>query len=91
MIPPWERALDQAANQLGSDGELHVVDFGGCEGLPSTAKAGLYAWLAKFRVTPREDLERALGELARRHRLDLAFVRLYRGYSYYAVLRRGRT
>ena len=88
MIPPWEAALEHAAGLLAERGSLHVVDFGGCEGLPAPAKRILYAWLAQFRVTPREGLEQALRDLARRHGLTLAFERLYRGYSYYAVLRR---
>jgi S-adenosylmethionine-diacylgycerolhomoserine-N-methlytransferase len=65
-----------------------VVDFGGCESLPAAAKATLYAWLARFRVTPRENLEAELAKLAAKHGLALRFERLYRGYSYYAVLTR---
>ena len=88
MIPPWEAALDHAAGLVADGGSLHVVDFGVCEGLPPAAKRALYAWLAQFRVTPREALEPALAVLAARHGLSLAFERIYRGYSSYAVLRR---
>ena len=88
MIPPWEAALDHAAGLLAPGGSLHVVDFGGCEGLPATAKRTLYAWLAQFRVTPREKLGAVVDDLARRHGLTPTFERLYRGYSYYAVLTR---
>lgn len=88
MIPPWEVALDHAAGLLGPGGSLHVVDFGDCEALPAVTKTALYAWLARFRVTPRESLEQALASLTARHGLDLRFQRLYRGYSYYAVLTR---
>lgn len=88
MIPPWEAALEHAAGLIAPGGSLHVVDFGGCEGLPAPAKRLLYSWLAQFRVTPREDLEAALQRLAAAHGLALTFERLYRGYSYYAVLRR---
>ncbi len=88
MIPPWEAALDHAAGLIAPGGSLHVVDFGGCEGLPAPAKRVLYSWLAQFRVTPREDLESALQRLAATHGLALSFQRLYRGYSYYAVLSR---
>lgn len=86
MIPPWEAALDHAAGLLTPGGSLHVVDFGGCEALPAPLKRILYGWLAQFRVTPRETLEAVLGDLARRHGLTLTFERLYRGYSYSAVL-----
>lgn len=88
MIPPWEAALEHAAKLIADDGSLHVVDFGGCESLPAPMKRALYAWLAQFRVTPREGLEQELRDLARRHGLAVSFERFYRGYSYYAVLRR---
>ena len=88
MIPPWETALEHAAGLLAPGGSLHVVDFGDCEGLAAPLKSGLYAWLAKFRVTPRENLGSVLTQLATRHGLVLRFERLYRGYSYYAVLQR---
>lgn len=87
MIPPWPAALEHAAGLLAPGGSMHVVDFGGCENLPAPAKKALYGWLAQFRVTPRVTLESELTGLAGRHRLDLTFERLYRGYSYYAVLR----
>lgn len=88
MIPPWVASLEHAAPLVGPGGSLHVVDFGGCEGLPASAKRVLYAWLAQFRVTPREDLEAQLSALASRHGLTMKFEHLYRGYSYYAVLTR---
>jgi len=88
MIPPWEAALDHAAGLLAPGGSLHIVDFGGCEELPAFAKRILYAWLTRFRVTPRETLEAMVDDLARRHRLTPGFDRLYRGYSYHALLTR---
>lgn len=88
MIPPWDAALDHAASLLATGGSLHVVDFGDCLGLPRAFKRALYAWLASFRVTPREDMEQVLVGLAHRHGLTCSFERLYRGYSCYAVLQR---
>lgn len=88
MIPPWQAALEHAAGLVAPGGSLHIVDFGGCEALPAQAKRVLYGWLAQFRVSPREDLEAELRRLAARHGLQLSFERLYRGYSYYAVLSR---
>jgi S-adenosylmethionine-diacylgycerolhomoserine-N-methlytransferase len=88
MIPPWEAALDHAAGLVARGGSLHIVDFGGCEQLPASAKRILYSWLAQFRVTPREALEAELTALSNRHGLSLNFERIYRGYSYYAVLKR---
>ncbi len=88
MIPPWEQALDHAAGLVAPGGSLHVVDFGACEALPAAAKAALYAWLARFRVSPRENLEQELAKLGAKHGLVLRFQPLYRGYSSYAVLTR---
>ncbi|MGD9804407.1 MAG: class I SAM-dependent methyltransferase [Hyphomicrobiaceae bacterium] len=88
MMPPWQAALERAAGLLAAEGRLHVVDFGDCEGLPPPMKRALCAWLARFRVSPRQDMEGVLGELAHRHGLTFSFQRLYRGYSCYAVLQR---
>lgn len=88
MIPPWQAALEHAAGLLSEGGSLHIVDFGGCEALPRAFKRALYAWLFQFRVTPREELEATLSDLARRHGLSSSFEHIYRGYGYYAVLAR---
>jgi len=88
MIPPWETALAHAAPLVAPGGRLHVVDFGDCKALPAPLKRALYAWLAKFRVAPRENMEHVLADLARRHGLTCRFERIYRGYSCYAVLER---
>jgi len=86
MIPPWQAAIEHAADLLAPGGSLHIVDFGGCEELPGSFKRALYAWLAQFRVTPRETLEAELGRIAAAKGLGLRTHRLYRGYSSYAVL-----
>lgn len=88
MIPPWQAALEHAAGLLAERGSLHIVDFGGCEALPSAFRRALYAWLTRFRVTPREELETTLRDLAGRYELSPTFERIYRGYAYYAVLSR---
>ncbi len=88
MIPPWEAALDHAATHLAPGGSLHIVDFGDCTGLARPLKKVLYVWLERFRVTPRENLETVLNRLATCHGLELRFERLYRSYSFHAVLRR---
>lgn len=88
MIPPWRQALAPALAAVAPGGSLHVVDFGQFEGWPRWFKAGMYAWLAKFTVYPRADLEEALSETARTGGCKLQFQRLYRGYADYAVIRR---
>jgi len=88
MIPPWKEALAHSLSLLSTHGQLVIVDFGGCERLPAAFKHGLYAWLGRFHVTPREGLKEFLDDLALRHDLTISFKRLYRGYSNYAVLQR---
>ena len=52
MIPEWRAALAQALIWLPAGGELHIVDFGGQERLPSWFRFGLRQWLARFHVQP---------------------------------------
>lgn len=89
MIPPWRQALSPALTAVAPGGRLHVVDFGQFEGWPRWFKAGMFAWLAKFTVHPRADLEEALREVAATASASLEFRRLYRGYTDYAVLSKG--
>lgn len=89
MIPPWrETAAHAMALAKPAGGSLHVVDFGGQDGLPRFFRAGLRAWLAKFSVTPREDLEAVLAGVAKAGGGRLVFTSLYRDYSRYAVIQR---
>jgi S-adenosylmethionine-diacylgycerolhomoserine-N-methlytransferase len=86
MIPDWRRVLQTAASRLKPGGRLHVVDFGRQEHLPGIVGALLLHWLALFHVTPRDDLERELSDMARGSGAGLAFERPFRGYAQYAVL-----
>jgi S-adenosylmethionine-diacylgycerolhomoserine-N-methlytransferase len=86
MIPDWRRVLATAASHLRPGGRLHLVDFGNQERLPAAARVLLLRWLAIFDVTPRDDLERALADLAETSGAGLAFERPYRGYAQYAIL-----
>jgi S-adenosylmethionine-diacylgycerolhomoserine-N-methlytransferase len=88
MIPDWREVIDRAARALTAGGELHLLDFGRCEGLPRTFQIALRAWLARFSVEPRRDLEPAITRIAARLGLEHGFTQLYRGYATLAVLRR---
>lgn len=88
MIPHWRGALDMAAGTVAPGGALYIVDFGDQNRLPRWFRTGLHAWLAKFSVEPRPDLESELGELARRNGLVAHNEQLYRGYATYAVVTR---
>jgi S-adenosylmethionine-diacylgycerolhomoserine-N-methlytransferase len=86
MIPPWPRALDRGASLLAPGGRLLVVDFGQQERLPRWFRSILFAWLERFHVAPRAELERALSDVAKRRGGDLRFTRHYRGYACSAEL-----
>lgn len=88
MIPPWREALEAAFAAVAPGGELHVVDFGRQARLPAWFKRGLDAWLARFSVEPRAELEAELEALAARHGATLHFASLYRDYAQRAVVRR---
>ena len=64
MIPEWQCVLEVALHKLAPGGSLHIVDFGGQQRLPTSARRWLRRWLALFDVTPRDDLERTLLHLA---------------------------
>jgi S-adenosylmethionine-diacylgycerolhomoserine-N-methlytransferase len=88
MIPDWRIALDAAMACLAPGGELHIVDFGGQEGLPAAFRRWLRRWLALFHVTPRDELEGALRSRIGAIDAELAFARPYRGYAQSATVRR---
>lgn len=88
MIPDWERALRLAAAQLRPGGTLHVVDFGDQNGLPQGFRRLLHGWLARFHVTPRNDLQEKMQALATAQGGDLRFQHLYRDYARYGVMTR---
>ncbi|MEO0671250.1 MAG: methyltransferase domain-containing protein [Pseudomonadota bacterium] len=86
MIPPWEAVLPQAVASVGPTGSVHVVDFGDMGGWPGWFGSAMYAWLAKFTVTPRETLEPVLQSAADDAGASLAFEMLYRRYAQLGVI-----
>jgi len=88
MIPGWQDALVEAISWLPPDGELHIVDFGGQERLPAWFRAGLRHWLARFHVSPRDDLQDELEILAGRAGTLVRLERPFGGYAQYAQFRR---
>jgi len=85
MVPEWQMALRHAFSLLSDDGELHIVDFGQCEGLPRGFRALLFRWLDLFHVSPRAALK---NELAKIHGASVHFETPYRGYAWLATIRR---
>ena len=86
MIPPWRRACAQAASHLTPQGSLHIVDFGDLGGLPALFQGAMRAWLARFSVTPRLDLDAELAGLAKARAARLDFQPMYRRYAFLATL-----
>ncbi len=87
-IPDWTRVVVQAMEALAPGGSLHIVDFGQCEQLPAAFRDLLFAWLARFSVTPVRDFEHEICRLARSASLTGEVGQLYRGYAVCAVLTR---
>lgn len=90
MIPPWKAALPTSLRAVAPGGSLHVVDFGQQAELPRWFKAGLAAWLAKFDVSPRGDLEAEMAKVAEANRCSFRFERLYKDYAQLGVISRPR-
>tara|TARA_R110002033_G_scaffold26757_7_gene61023 strand:+ start:2044 stop:2751 length:708 start_codon:yes stop_codon:yes gene_type:complete len=87
MIPDWQSAIRQALTLLAPGGELHIVDFGQSEQLPSAFRSLLQEWLALFHVEPRKHLRAFLAELDSEIGTRSEFVPMYRGYSWRFVVR----
>jgi S-adenosylmethionine-diacylgycerolhomoserine-N-methlytransferase len=88
MIPRWREALELAVRCLAPGGRLHVVDFGQQEHLPAWFRRLLFAWLGRFHVSPRAELEEIASALADKHGASCRLSRLYRGYAWYVELER---
>ena len=83
MIPDWQGALDHAAGCLAPGGQLHVVDFGDLQDLPSAAQSLLRRWLAMFHVEQRAALPEVAARIAAARGLMLESRRGPLGY--YAI------
>lgn len=88
MIPEWRKALHHAATLVAPGGELHVVDFGSCDGLPGLLKTPLYRWLKAFHVTPRENLAVAGRSIAQTCNMTSDTASSHRGYAVHLRLAR---
>ena len=82
MIPDWKAALAQGVK--AAKGSAHLVDFGQQERWPRLFKTILFAWLDSFDVEPRAMLPAFIETLG----LKVAFLPLYRGYAWSAILSR---
>jgi len=88
MIPDWQGAIREAAAKIAPGGRLDIVDFGQQNGLPRLWRKALFAWLAKFDVTPRATLRQAVEGVAAAQGLEADFLPLRFGYVWVARLSR---
>jgi S-adenosylmethionine-diacylgycerolhomoserine-N-methlytransferase len=86
MIPDWPSAATRAMDSLGRGGTLDILDFGQCDELPAAFRRLLFAWLARFSVTPIADLELELGRLAHARGFACRVAGSHRGYAVRAQL-----
>ncbi|HKU98732.1 MAG TPA: class I SAM-dependent methyltransferase [Vineibacter sp.] len=87
MIPAWRDVVAGVPRLLTPNGQVHIVDFGGQDGLPRWLRQGLRRWLALFEVRPCDDLADALRAIATNANLCVSIESLYRGYARYALMR----
>lgn len=88
MIPDWQGAIREAAAKLAPGGRLDIVDFGQQNGLPRLWRKFLFAWLAKFDVSPRATLRDVVEGIAAAQGLDADFLPLRLDYVWVARLSR---
>lgn len=86
MVPDWELAVAAGVDALTPGGRMHMVDFGSQHGLPDWFSRGLHAWLDRFHVSPRADLESVARQIAHQRGRLIEHRNLYRGYAQYAVI-----
>lgn len=88
MIPDWQNTVRHSSTLLSETGALHMVDFGQQERLPGWFRAMLFAWLRKFHVSPRAELESYLNDLAKQASIRAEYKNLFRGYAVLGQLSR---
>ncbi len=88
IIPPWRESIDHALKILPVGGEIHIVDFGGQEGLPPLFSKFLFWWLKMFHVYHKPEIKNYLLRLESEKKGSLRIDELYNGYCYYAVFKK---
>ncbi|MFO1072907.1 MAG: class I SAM-dependent methyltransferase [Geminicoccaceae bacterium] len=89
MVDDPEAAVRAAWRHLAPGGTLHIVDFGDMAGLPGWCRTAMTAWLSRFHVRHRPEVERTLQELARTHGGRLERIGICGRYALLLRLRAG--
>ncbi len=89
IIPPWQESIDHALKILPRGGKIHIVDFGGQDGLPQWFRAFLFWWLAMFHVYHKPEILDYLHALESGDKGTLEVQSLLKGYAYLAVFTKG--
>ncbi len=85
IIPPWRESIDHALTLLPTNGQLHIVDFGGMDNQPAWFRKLIFWWLSLFHVYHKPEILNYLKRLELEKRGTLSVQHLYRGYTYLAV------
>lgn len=85
IIPPWKKSIDHALSLLPIGGEIHIVDFGGQNGLPPVFRKFIFWWLKIFHVKHKPQILAHLKKLEKDGKGALSVQQLYKGYAYLAV------
>lgn len=88
IIPPWKEAVDHTLAYLPDEGEIHIVDFGGMDGLPKWFQRFIFWWLAFFHVHHKPEVLEHLKSLVEDKKGTLNVTSLYGGYAYMAVFKK---
>ncbi|MEP3279727.1 MAG: class I SAM-dependent methyltransferase [Stappiaceae bacterium] len=84
MIPSWQAAIENAIHCLSPEGRMLIVDFGQQERLPRPFRNLLFAWLARFHVSPRADMITVLSTKGQKKDLIVEKRTLFGGYAWLA-------
>jgi S-adenosylmethionine-diacylgycerolhomoserine-N-methlytransferase len=87
MVDDPAAAIRAAVRALAPRGTLHVVDFGDMAGLPGWCRRAMTAWLARFRVRHRPEVEASLRAWAAEMCWRLERAELASGYALLLRLR----
>lgn len=87
MVDEPVTALRAAHGHLAPGGTLHLVDFGDMTGLPGWCRRAMTAWLERFHVRHRPEVEATLRSLADAPGWRLATADILGGYALLAQLR----